>query len=219
MIQILSLYGVMKEIRPHLSDSGPHLTIVHIDTVPEELLSDFTTLVRSDGLSLQVKSRPSLPYAGIESLMLSAIFVYLAKPYFESFLKEMGKDHYVVLKDGLRRLYKRVAGPDAPEVTIVTSAGKVTREQPYSLYFSVYVEGPNESRFKLLIPSPITEAEYGTAISAFLKFAEQLYSQKHEQGIASVINDIPNNGGTVFLTFDIAEKRLKLIDPRAVRRQ
>jgi hypothetical protein len=209
----------MKDIRPHLSDSGTHLAIVQIDTVPEEFLRDFTTIVRTGGLSLLVQSRPSLPYAGIEWFMPTALFVYIAKSYFESFLKEMGKDHYEVLKNGLRGLHKRVAGPDALEVTFVSSADKVPREQPYSLFFSVVVEGPEGNRFKLLIPRPITEAEFGTAILAFLEFAEQLHSRKLEKGTATAIMDISKIGGTVLMAFDTSEKRLKLIDPRAVRYQ
>jgi hypothetical protein len=211
--------SLMSNDRPHMSDSVPHLAIVQIDTVPEEFLSHFTTIVRTDGLSLLVQSRPSLPYAGIEWYMPTALFVYIAKPYFESFLKEMGKDHYEVLKNGLRGLHKRVAGPDAPEVTFVSSADKVPREQPYSLFFSVVVEGPEGNRFKLLIPRPITEAEYGAAILAFLEFAEQLHSRKLEQGTATAIMDISKIRGTVLMAFDTSEKRLKLIDPRAARHQ
>lgn len=75
-----------------MSDSAPHLVIVHVDTVSEEFLSEFTTLVRTDGLSLLVQARPSVPFAGIEWLMPSAIVAFLAKPYFESFLKEMGRE-------------------------------------------------------------------------------------------------------------------------------
>jgi hypothetical protein len=151
--------------------------------------------------------------------MPTALFVYIAKSYFESFLKEMGKDHYEVLKNGLRGLHKRVAGSDAPEVTFLSSADKVPREQPYSLFLSVVVEGPEGNRFKLLIPRPITEAEYGAAILAFLEFAEQLHLRKLEQHTATAFMDIPKTGGTVLLAFDTSEKRLKLIDPRAVRHQ
>jgi hypothetical protein len=93
-----------------MSDTVPHLAIVQIDTVPEEFLSHFTTIVRTDGLSLLVQSRPSLPYAGIEWYMPTALFVYIAKPYFESFLKEMGKDHYEVLKNGLRACTSELLG-------------------------------------------------------------------------------------------------------------
>jgi hypothetical protein len=46
--------SLMFNDRPHMSDSVPHLAIVQVDTVPEEYLSDFTTIVRTDGLSLLV---------------------------------------------------------------------------------------------------------------------------------------------------------------------
>ena len=89
----------------------PHIAIFHVDSVPTEYFQDFVETVRSDKLELQVVERPSGPMAGIEWLMPTAIFAYLAKPYFESFLKEMGKDHYTASREGTTR----TAWPWKPE--------------------------------------------------------------------------------------------------------
>ncbi len=201
-----------------MNDPVPHLAIVHVDTIPREFLGEFASSVRSDGLVLKVQARPATPFAGIEWLMPSAIAAYLAKPYFESFLKEMGKDHYALLKDGLKKLYKRVAGPDAPEVTIVSTAGKASQEQPYSHFFSVLLQGPNGELFKLLIPRPITKQEYEMAIGAFLDFGESLYAQTLDANAAEVLKARPAAGRTVLLAYDVSEQRLKSIDPMADRR-
>jgi len=198
----------------------PHLVVLHADTVPAEFVADFTDTVRADRLELRVQSRPSgVPFAAIEWLMPTAVVAYLAKPYFESFLKEMGKDHYGLLKDGLKKLYARVAGPKAPEVTLVSTAGKVDKEQPYSLFFSVIVEGPDGNRFKLLIPRPITESEYELAIGAFLEFAERLHSRSLDERTTLALRDIPHVGGTVLVAYDVAEKHIKPIDPLAAHRR
>lgn len=192
----------------------PHLVLLHVDSFPAEYVADFTDTVRADGLELLVQSRPTgTPFAAIEWMMPTAIVAYLAKPYFESFLKEMGKDHYGLLKVGLKNIYARVAGPKAPEVSLVSSAGKIDKEQPYSLFFSVVFEGPNGNRFKLLIPRPITETEYDLAINAFLDFADRLHSKGLDEQFAEALKAIPNPGRTLLVVYDVAEKHIKPIDP------
>ena len=97
----------------------PHLVVIHTDTIPSDFIADFTDAVRADRLELLVQARPSgVPFAAIEWLMPTAIVAYIAKPYFESFLKEMGKDHYEFVKNGLKKIYARVAGAKAHEVTL-----------------------------------------------------------------------------------------------------
>ena len=183
----------------------PHLVLLHADNIPAEYVGDFTDTVRADRLELLVQSRPAgVPYAGIEWLMPTAIVAYLAKPYFESFLKEMGKDHYVLLKNGLKKIYSRVAGPKAPNVTLVSSAGKVAKEQSYSLFFSVVFEGPDGNRFKLLIPRPISESEYDLATGAFLEFAYRLHSQGLDEKFAGALKAIPHPGQTLLVVYDVA---------------
>jgi hypothetical protein len=198
----------------------PHLAVLHADTVPREFFADFTDAVRAERLEVLVQSRPSgVPFAAIEWLMPTAIVAYLAKPYFESFLKEMGKDHYGLVKEGLKKLYARVAGPAAPEVTLVSTAGKVDKEQPYSLFFSIVIGGPDGNRFKLLIPRPITEIEYALALDAFLDFAERLHSRSLDKGFVTALETIPHVGQTILVVYDVAGQRIKPIDPLAGHRR
>lgn len=111
----------------------PHIGFTHDENIPREFLTEFEESVRADGLEVQFHPIPSgTAYAGIEWLMQTAIVAYVAKPYFECFLKEMGKDHYNLLKEGFKKLYAKVSGPRAPEVTLIATAGKVAKEQPYS---------------------------------------------------------------------------------------
>ena len=198
----------------------PHLILQHADNIPAEYVADFTDTVRVDRLELLVQSRSSgVPYAAIEWLMPTAIVAYLAKPYFESFLKEMGKDHYVLVKGGLKKIYSRVAGPKAPEVTLASSAGKVAKEQPYSMFFSVVFKGPDGNQFKLLIPRPISASEYDLAIGAFLEFAYRLHSQGLDEKFAVALKAIPYPGRTLLVVYDVAEKQVKPIDPLAGHRR
>ena len=190
-----------------MQDPAPHLALMHADTIPPEYVADFTETVRADRLELAVQARPfGGPYAALEWMMPTVIVAYLAKPYFESFLKEMGKDHYGLVKDGLKKIYARVAGPKAPEISLVSSSGKVGKEQPYSLFFSVVIEAPDGRRFKLLIPRPITESEYELAIGAFLQFADQLYERGLDERFSKALEAIRHPSQTVLVAYDVTEK-------------
>lgn len=193
----------------------PHIALVHLDSFPAEDFNDFAQAVRVDKLELHVVGRPSGPMAGVEWLMPSMILAYLAKPYFESFLAEMGRDHYELLKRGLKRLYGRVAGPDSPEVTLVSTAGKVRKDQPYSLLFSVVAEGRNGERIKLLIPRPIDVNEYEAAIDTFLEFVDRLHANELDDDYATLVSTRPRGGSTILVVYDPKIGKLHAVDPLA----
>lgn len=200
--------------------SNPHLVLLHTDNISADYFADFTETVRVDKLELQLRSRPAgAVFAGVEWLIPTAIVAYIAKPYFESFLKEMGKDHYGLIKEGLKKIYAKVAGVDAPKMSVVSSAGKSNKEQPYSMFFSVVVEGPQGNTFKLLIPRPISESQYEIAIGAFLDFTQRLYSNGMDEQFELALKAIPNHGKTLLVVYDVAAKHLKPIDPFAGHRR
>ena len=86
-------------------DTKTHIALLHHSEVPAGLLDEFCASVNVDSLRLERVSRPELsPQMGIEWLAFPAIAVFLLKPYFDSFLKEAGKDHYHGLKKALKAL-------------------------------------------------------------------------------------------------------------------
>jgi len=116
------------------------IALIFEEDVNEEIFTTFIDTISSDKLSVE---KVSIPKHGAfmcpEWLMPTAIFAYLSKPYFDTFLKEMGKDHYNLLKKGFSSLYKNVIGSEAPKLQIITSSSspnKIVKDNPYSLYFS-----------------------------------------------------------------------------------
>lgn len=196
-----------------------HIGILHEDQIPEAAFQDFADSIRAPGLIFEHEARPSgVPFAGMEWLMPTALLAYVAKPYFESFLKEMGKDHYELLKKGFNKLYERFAGPGAPDTQIIGTQGKASKEQPYSLFFSVVAEAPDGVRLKLLIPRPIESAEYEIAISKFLDMVQSTYNGTIEQEVAETFKNAPITSGTVLVTYEVASGKLVPVDPFAGRR-
>ncbi len=191
-----------------------HIGILHEDRIPREYFEEFEAAIRVEGLELDFESYPSgSAYASLEWLVPSAIVAFLAKPYFEAFLSEMGKDHYALLKKALVGLYSRVAGPDAPEVKGVGTTGKVRESQPYSLLFSVVAEATANIRFKLLVPRPVTQDEYELLVSEFLQFMDRIHSGTLDERTRDAFQNTTKFGTTVLVQFDPVEKLIVPVDP------
>jgi hypothetical protein len=196
-----------------------HIGLLHEDQIPEVFFQEFEESITAPGLIFKRETRPSgVPFAGIEWLMPTVVLAYVAKPYFESFLKEMGKDHYDLLKKGFNKLYERFAGPRAPDVKIAATQGKSSKDQPYSLFFSVVAEAPDGIRLKLLIPRPIEQTEYEIAISRFLDLVQSTYGGDVPEDVAKTFKDAPITSGTVLVTYEVAAGKLVPVDPFAGRR-
>lgn len=192
----------------------PTIGLIYTNNLPRELFLDFQRIVESDGLGLQIEEREqSGPYAGIEWLLPTAVIVFIGKAYFDGFLKEMGKDHYGAFKNGLRSLHGKFIGPKAPEITLVSTAGKVKGERLYSHVLSLLAEGNNGLKFKLLLQDAMTDQDFGQAVTLFISFLEKYHERRLDQAIISEIENTRVVGKTVLLAFSPASGRLHAVDP------
>lgn len=190
------------------------IAIIHIDSIPEEIFSDFVRTISTERLRIDIESRENGgTYAGLEWLIPTAVIIYIGKSYFDGFLKEMGKDHYNLLKAGFRALREKLLGPSAPQMAVVSSAGKTTTDQPYSLVYSIMAEGNGSLRFKLLLQREVSELEYDEILNAFLEFLETYHSHAPEAKFAANLEAPRASGGVVLLAFNLETKALEVVDP------
>ena len=192
----------------------PHLAILHVNTVPAEIFAGFLQTVNVDGLSVHVESRESGGiFAAIEWLIPTAVFAYISKSYFDAFLKEMGKDHYALLKKGLNSLYSKVLGPQAPEITLISTAGKVKGDQPYSLYYSIVAELEGGHQIKLLLARTSSEEEYEASVSAFLSLVERIHTKTLDTATLNALKTVRVAGRTLLVAYNPATEKVETIDP------
>ena len=96
------------------------------------------------------------------------------KSYFDGFLKEAGKDHYVVLRTTLKGLWNHFFKKDRNfRVAVLTAKGEMKQE--YSLLFSIYAEIDNKKKVKFLIREGCSEENYAKGIDAFLDLIESYH--------------------------------------------
>lgn len=145
---------------------------------------------------------------GIEWLAFPAIAVFLLKPYFDSFMKEAGKDHYHVLKRALKALWGQLPSKDQEfRVAIVTASS--VKKLEYSMLFAIYAAFDDGKLLKLLIPEECSEEEYSASIEAFLDFVESYHAGKSKNKIAINLNSERGSGNITLVAYDEKSKSLR----------
>lgn len=193
-------------------DVDTHIALLRYDKVPDGLLNDFCTSVNANSLRFENISQPEPgPQASIEYLALPAIAVFLLKPYFKSFMKEAGKDHYHVLKRALKALGKKLFSEKQElRVVILTASGEKKLE--YSLLFAIYATIDDGSSAKLLFREGCSEDEFCESIEEFLKFVESCHYEDAEYKSSITLDLNKRNGDLTLVAYDRKSKSLQEVN-------
>ena len=204
-----------------MEDSSlPDIGLRYIESLEDDAFAEFGRELAADGLDVRVESRPDPgPFAGIEWLLPTAIFVFLGKSYFDGFLKEAGKDHYQALKKALQKVSSKFFGADAPKGRIVFSPGKAESETPkYSIIYSVIAQLGDNLRVKLLIQSDFDARLSNEAQEAFLAFLASVYDGTFDVDSVKGISEAKPFNNMLLLAYDPTEKKVVAVDPLAGHR-
>lgn len=195
---------------------SPQIAILHVNTIPSDEFEEFKQVISLSGLDVQIIDHaPPGPMAGVELLMPTLVVGFVASSYFGGFFQEMGKDHYLLVKEQFKKLFAKVAGPDAPDVKLVGSAGKVKPAQSYSLYFSLVGQGPNGISIKLLLKKPISQFEYEQSVEAFLNLLRDMNTDSLDKETIRRFQSITPMGKTFLVVFDETTQKVIPINPRS----
>lgn len=175
---------------------------------------EFRLLLEASGTRIEFDERePAGPQAGIEWMLITGAFVYIGKSYFEGILKEMGKEHYHVIKQACKTLYERLVSPNAPAVTVISTVGKISVDRKYSLLFSLLAEAEDGFCFKLLIQESATAAEYEATVNAFVDFLDAFHRKSLSHEVIEEMRKIRVVGKTMLLAYNNVHGRIVAIDP------
>lgn len=173
------------------------------------IIEDFASTVSEPRLRFHSEERERAIYAGIEWFLPTVVFVFIARSYFDTFLKEMGKDHYHLLKKGVKALGSRLLGPTGPKRSAIGMPGKVSEERKYSIVYSALVQTPDLRTLKLLLRDDAKETEIYEAVDAFLDLCLE------ENALVAMIGPIEQRRGTrqILVTFNHRSRSIELVNP------
>ena len=144
----------------------PDIGIVFPIYMPESFEETIVSEIANEQLNLVLKRKKPQAWASIEWAIPGLIAAYLFKPYFESFLKEAGKDHYNLLKGCLVKLLKK--GKETKMKTIVANStpDKKANGNTQSKAISIHIEIKDKRKIKLLFDNELELTDWINALSS-----------------------------------------------------
>lgn len=179
------------------------IAISHPESFNNSIFKEFLEEIESDGLNIRVEETPEPEvFATFEWFIPTAIIAFIGKAYFEEFLKEMGKDHYNLLKFSLAKLTKKTISQPRIEPILISTSGKVSKNNPFSMAYSIMAEGADGYRFKLLIPKYSPEIDYEKIVLKFMDFIAEYHAVGKKSDASQQINKSGAPSGTILVFYN-----------------
>ncbi len=196
--------------------NSPDIIVVYSENLSGELFDNFKKNVSSNKLSLVVEAQPDEDalYACPEWFLPTVVAAYIGKSYFDGFLKEMGKDHFLLLKKSLSKLAKELMAKRNIEPTLVATEGKLNKKNPFSTAFSIYAETTNGYKFKLLVPKSSTSDDYSKIVDCFCSFLNNYYSGQVTLKNIGFNADVKPPSGYVFVHMNPRKESIEWLDEK-----
>jgi hypothetical protein len=198
-----------------MESDKPHIIISYLENIPVDIPQGIIDAVQHPNLKLiKYPMERERPFATIEWLLPTAIVIFITKAYFDSFLKEMGKDHYEFLKKGILSVWNKLLHKDR-EINLIAigSKGKV-KSTKYSLAFSVWSELNDQFRLKFLFDEQMTEDQFEEYVSLILQFLKTMHMEGGNIKDCLIIeDDIRHVGRIILIAFDKEVNRLRMLNP------
>ena len=137
--------------------SPPQIIMSSEEDISPQFLDEFQTALTRLGIPFETEQRERAVYMALEDHIPTVLVVFLAKPFFDGFLKKAGEDAYAGLKRGLASLV--VKASSFTTTIIKSSAGKFQDCSSYSRIISIYSLTNSDKRLKFLLPAAASEEE------------------------------------------------------------
>lgn len=194
----------------------PHLAISYDEHYPSDIFNELKESLAIDNFVIDIEERESFgPFACPEWFLPAAIMAYISKSYFDSFLSEMGKDHYRILKENLSKmLNKLMPKPDTEPHLVTSSENKLSNSNPFSLAFAFYADTNDGRKFKLLLKKYSTGSNYQNDVDQFLLFLEKYYSGDIELRDIGFDESARIPSKDIFIHYNKDTKKIEWLDHR-----
>jgi hypothetical protein len=181
------------------------------DRFPDTDLIRGVDEIQAKDLKVVTEQRSMEAWLSLEWAIPGLIVAYLAKPYFEGFLQEMGKDHYESVKAWLKKVLSRARELD----TRVISVGehKTSGKDTQSKAISIFIDLKDGRQLKLLFDSDLTEDDWSNGLQEILEMVMANYEAKTDDQLAEALTPLRGMPyHTVYAYINPETKKWEFID-------
>lgn len=197
-----------------------HIHLTYPDSFPDSFGETVTSDITHDGLHIILKREEPKVWSSVEWMIPGLIAAYILKSYFEGFLKEAGKDHYILLKKCLNKLLKLTH--DAPDPLVVSelSPNKLDKSNTQSKAISVYFELKDGTIVKLLFDNELALEDWIAALDLFMDLLNDHYSNYPNDELSSQLYLLQSmQSSEIYAIIDKVSMKWRLLDLRQIMKK
>lgn len=165
----------------------------------------FPLLIGLENKKLLIKTFRREPriMAAAEWVFPGLIAAYVLKPYFESYLKEAGKDHYSYLKAKFHELLKEAKNRKVAKMTSAGIQEDDIKKSPQSLALSIYFQTKTGTIVRLLFNRNLEIEKWIEANDNFMDLMLDHYDNKNlSNPLTDFLNQIDKDTKRLYAVID-----------------
>ncbi|MGQ1908260.1 hypothetical protein ACT3CE_00595 [Marinifilum sp. RC60d5] len=191
----------------------PHIAIEFPDYFPDNFDEFIVDGIENELLDLRVERKEPTAWAASEWIIPGIVAVYILKPYFEAFLKEAGKDHYLLLKNKLNSILAKTKNMNVNTITAKETTNKIDTSNTQSKAISIFIQTKNGIVIKLLYDNNLDLDTWQQSTIDFLHLIEDHYENAKNNSLTEYLNNLePSRNRTIYGIIDPDSKSWILIN-------
>jgi hypothetical protein len=188
------------------------------DNMPSAIIEDMIQPFNSANLEIDIKKvNIRGPFASIQWAVPTVITAYLLKPYFESFLKEAGKDHYQFVKQALHKYVEKGRRINTRIITSDNSIDKLKSHNSQSRSVSLILQLRNKRFVKLLFNNDLDQKDWDNAIDSIIDYVNDHYECESDNQFDDLIKDLEKDYRfQIYVVINKETKKLEFYDDKTI---
>ena len=167
-----------------------HLVFTYPESYSQEIIDKDIAELETPNIKIHIERHENEAYAAMEWIVPTLFSGIVLKPYFESFFQEAGKDHYQLLKKGLKKMLASGRETDVKLITPAESTQKLSKSYTQSLAVSILFQSKTGRNIKLLFDNNLKFEDWENQLEEFLILIREHYQDYPNDKISEKIKDL-----------------------------
>lgn len=184
------------------------IVLITPKALPKEFSDDLIKAVKKTDLKIRKDEIDYGVMAGIEWAISTLVIAYLAKPFFEAFLQEAGKDTYGVVKDEIKKFILRTKKIKTTTITSDLSPKKLSAKYDQSRSVSVKARVHSQIMVTVLFDENAADDDADAMLDGMFEMLYFLYGKANESSDTSSPGAKKNE---IYLVADHINKKWEIL--------
>lgn len=199
------------------NNENVHLYLSYPEKYPEELIASEISEFYNEKLKIILEKNDYGAFNGVEWYMPTILVAIVLQPYFNGFMSEMGKDHYVKLKTGLKKIISFGKRTNYISVASKHSPDKLSKTYNQSLAVSLTFETKNNKKIKLLFDNTIEKSDWDNAIDQIFDLIIENYEKFPNDKLTNRISDLESDERkSLYAIINSNTKQIEIFDEKGM---